>query len=62
MATVMPCHATPSAPSVLRRCIAGSGNSALGLEKGYWPDFGIGGYWLYYGEHPILHLFEEPDR
>jgi len=34
----------------------------LGLREGDRPPFASRGYWLYLGDHPVLHLVQRPDN
>lgn len=56
-------HIGITAPAEVLEEVVSFYGKVLDLKPGYRPDFGgIGGYWLYLGDHPMIHLLEDPNR
>ena len=55
-------HYAINAPAAVLNDIIAFYDEALGLKPGFRPDFGFNGYWLYAGDHPVLHLLEDNNR
>jgi catechol 2,3-dioxygenase-like lactoylglutathione lyase family enzyme len=55
-------HINIAAPADLLASVRDFYCSALQLEDGPRPDFGVPGYWLYGGGKPIVHLLESDNH
>jgi catechol 2,3-dioxygenase-like lactoylglutathione lyase family enzyme len=55
-------HFTVMAPEDVIEKVVDFYGEILGLTPGFRPDFTVPGYWLYSGDHPIIHLTVNKDR
>ncbi|WP_101759828.1 VOC family protein [Oceanicoccus sp. KOV_DT_Chl] len=55
-------HFAINAPADVLAEVLSFYDQLLDLKPGFRPDFGFTGYWLYAGDHPILHLLEDNNR
>ncbi|MEP4147893.1 MAG: VOC family protein [Halioglobus sp.] len=56
-------HVSIAAPATVLQDVVDFYRRALEICPGERPFFGgIGGYWLYAGDQPIIHLIEDPGR
>jgi catechol 2,3-dioxygenase-like lactoylglutathione lyase family enzyme len=47
-------------PALIQRCVAFYVD-VLGLRNGHRPNFSTRGFWLYAGDHPVVHLREREE-
>lgn len=55
-------HVGITAPASVLDEVVAFYDQILDLKTGFRPDFGVGGFWIYSGDQPIIHLLEDANR